>query len=145
MKTNTTVSINKKSKFEYEFIRVETAGIVLMGSEVKSIRAGKISIAESYCVFDGDELFLRNANISEIGSAFSHNSKQDRKLLLKKTELLKLKKELVKGFTVVPYKVFINEKGKIKVEVVLAKGKKIYDKRETIKERDIQKQIQNSF
>lgn len=145
MKTNTTVSINKKAKFEYEFIRVETAGIVLMGSEVKSIRAGKISIAESYCVFDGDELFLRNANISEIGSAFSHNSKQDRKLLLKKTELLKLKKELVKGFTVVPYKVFINEKGKIKVEVVLAKGKKIYDKRETIKERDIQKQIQNSF
>lgn len=145
MKTNTTVSINKKSKFEYEFIRVETAGIVLMGSEVKSIRAGKISISESYCVFDGDELFLRNANISEIGSAFSHNSKQDRKLLLKKTELLKLKKELVKGFTVVPYKVFINEKGKIKVEVVLAKGKKIYDKRETIKERDIQKQIQNSF
>ena len=140
-----TIVINKKAKFEYEFIRVEVAGIVLMGSEVKSIRAGKISIAESYCVFDGDELFLKNANISEIGTAFSHNSKQDRKLLLRKTELLKFKKELIKGFTVIPYKVFINEKGKIKVEVVLAKGKKNYDKRESIKERDVQKQIKNSF
>jgi SsrA-binding protein len=145
MKTNMTIVINKKAKFEYEFIRVEVAGIVLMGSEVKSIRAGKISIAESYCVFDGDELFLKNANISEIGTAFSHNSKQDRKLLLRKTELLKFKKELIKGFTVIPYKVFINEKGKIKVEVVLAKGKKNYDKRESIKERDVQKQIKNSF
>jgi SsrA-binding protein len=132
--------VNKRAKFEYEFIRSEVGGIVLMGSEVKSIRGGKISLSESFCSFVGGELFLKNANITEISSHYTHKSNQDRKILLKKQELTRLQKELIKGFTIVPYRVFLNEKGLIKIEVVLAKGKKIYDKRETIKTRDIERE-----
>ena len=121
--------VNKKAKFEYEFIRTEIGGIVLMGSEVKSIRDGKISLSESFCSFINGELFLRNANITEIPTNYTHKSTQDRKILLKKRELVKLQK------------VFVNEKGLIKVEIVLARGKKIYDKRESIKNRDIEREI----
>lgn len=133
--------VNKKAKFEYEFIRTEIGGIVLMGSEVKSIRDGKISLSESFCSFINGELFLRNANITEIPTNYTHKSTQDRKILLKKRELVKLQKELVKGYTIVPYRVFVNEKGLIKVEIVLARGKKIFDKRESIKNRDIEREI----
>jgi SsrA-binding protein len=133
--------VNKRAKFEYEFIRTEIGGIVLMGSEVKSIRDGKISLAESFCTFIDGELYLRNANVSEMLSDFTHKSNQDRKILLKRQELGKLQKELIKGLTIVPYRVFLNEKGLIKIEIVLAKGKKLYDKRETIKQRDIEREI----
>jgi SsrA-binding protein len=108
---------------------------------VKSIRDGKISLSESFCTFINGELFLKNANISEMSSDYTHKSNQDRKILLKKRELTRLQKELIKGLTIVPYRVFLNEKGLIKIEVVLAKGKKLYDKRETIKARDIEREI----
>ena len=133
--------VNKRAKFEYEFIRTEVGGIMLMGSEVKSIRDGKISLSESFCAFINGELFLRNANISEMSSDYTHKSNQDRKILLKRKELSRLQKELIKGFTIVPYRVFLNDKGLIKIEVVLAKGKKLYDKRESIKARDIEREI----
>jgi SsrA-binding protein len=144
MKTQVNI-INKKSKFEYEFIRTEVGGIVLMGSEVKSIRNGKISISESFCTFVGGELYLKNANITEISSHYSHKSTQDRKILLKKQELTRLQKELVKGLTIVPYRVFLNEKGLIKVEIALAKGKNLYDKRETMKKKDIEREINRNL
>jgi len=133
--------VNKRAKFEYEFIRTEVGGIMLMGSEVKSIRDGKISLSESFCAFINGELFLRNANISEMFSDYTHKSNQDRKILLKRKELSRLQKELIKGLTIVPYRVFLNDKGLIKIEVVLAKGKKLYDKRESIKARDIEREI----
>jgi SsrA-binding protein len=133
--------VNKRAKFEYEFIRTEVGGIMLMGSEVKSIRDGKISLSESFCTFINGELFLRNANISEMSSDYTHKSNQDRKILLKRKELSRLQKELIKGLTIVPYRVFLNDKGLIKIEVVLAKGKKLYDKRESIKARDIEREI----
>jgi SsrA-binding protein len=136
--------VNRRAKFEYEFIRTEIGGIVLMGSEVKSIRDGKISLSESFCTFINGELFLKNANISEMSSDYTHKSNQDRKILLKKRELIRLQKELIKGLTIVPYRVFLNEKGLIKIEVVLAKGKKLYDKRETIKARDIEREIKRN-
>jgi len=136
--------VNKKAKFEYEFIRNEIGGIVLMGSEVKSIRDGKISLSESFCTFIGGELFLRNANISEMSSDYTHKSNQDRKILLKRRELQRLQKELIKGLTIVPYRIFLNEKGLIKIDVALAKGKKLHDKRETIKARDIDREIKRN-
>ena len=136
--------VNRRAKFEYEFIRTEIGGIVLMGSEVKSIRDGKISLSESFCTFINGELFLKNANISEMSSDYTHKSNQDRKILLKKRELTRLQKELIKGLTIVPYRVFLNEKGLIKIEVVLAKGKKLYDKRETIKARDIEREFKRN-
>jgi SsrA-binding protein len=136
--------VNKKAKFEYEFIRTEVGGIMLMGSEVKSIRDGKISLSESFCTFINDELFLRNANISEMSSDYTHKSNQDRKILLKRKELYRLHKELIKGLTIVPYRVFLNDKGLIKIEVVLARGKKLHDKRETIKVRDLDREIKRN-
>ena len=137
--------VNRRARHEYEFIRTEIAGIMLMGSEVKSIRSGKISLVESYCIFIDGELFLKNANISENLTSYSHKSNQDRKLLLKKVELKRLKKELVKGFSIIPYRVFLNDEGLIKVEIVLGKGKNTYDKRNTLKNRDIEKEIKKKL
>jgi SsrA-binding protein len=137
--------VNKRVKFEYEVIRTEIAGVVLIGSEVKSIKSGKVSLSESYCVFINNELVLKNANITEMSSSYTHKSTQDRKLLLKKVELDRLKKELVKGLTIVPYRIFENERGLIKVEVVLGRGKKLHDKRDTIKNRDIEREISRTL
>ncbi len=144
MKTKVNI-VNKRVKFEYEIIRTEIAGIVLIGSEVKSIKSGKVSLSESYCTFINDELVLKNANITEMSSSYTHKSTQDRKLLLKKIELDRLKKELVKGLTIVPYRIFENERGLIKVEVVLGRGKKLHDKRDTIKNRDIEREISRTL
>jgi SsrA-binding protein len=129
--------VNKKAKFEYEFIDTYIAGVVLTGVEVKFIRDGRLSFVDSFCVFQNGELFVRNLSITGIGN---DNIKRDRKVLLKKRELGRLQKELIKGLTIIPYRVFINEKGLIKIEVTLAKGKKLYDKRETIKARDIERE-----
>jgi SsrA-binding protein len=137
--------VNKKAKYEYQFIRTEIGGIVLIGSEVKSIRNGKMSISEAFCVFVNGELYLKNANITEISSNYTHKSTQDRKILLKRQELTRLQKELVKGLTIVPYRVFLNEKGLIKVEIALAKGKNLYDKRETMKKKDIEREINRNL
>lgn len=140
MKHNTNI-INKKSKFEFTFIRTEISGIQLSGSEVKAIRLGKVSLVDSFCFFNENELFVKNININNDGSTFSHTPVRDRKLLLKKRELSKLKNDLIDGLTIVPYRLFVNDRGRIKVEIALAKGKKLYDKRETIKKRDIEREI----
>lgn len=131
---------NKKARFLYEILDTYTAGIVLTGTEIKSIRNSKASIAESFCEFNEQgELFVINMTIEEYayGTYYNHRPKAERKLLLNKRELKKLQKEVQNtGLTIVPLKLFINEKGYAKLNIALAKGKKMYDKRETIKDRD---------
>jgi len=131
---------NKKARFEYELLEKYTAGIVLTGTEIKSIRNSKASIAESFCEFnEKGELFVVNMYIEEylFGTHFNHKPRAERKLLLNKKELKKLHKEVKNtGLTIVPLKLFINDKGLAKLIIALAKGKKIYDKREAIKDRD---------
>lgn len=131
--------LNKRAKFEFEFIEKYTAGIVLGGTEIKSIRLGKASIADSFCEFQNGELFMINSHVEEysFGTHYNHKAKSERKLLLNKKELKSLNKSVQnKGLTIVPLRLFTNEKGLAKVEIALAKGKKLYDKRETIKDRD---------
>ena len=131
---------NKKARFLYEILDTYTAGIVLTGTEIKSIRNSKASIAESFCEFNEQgELFVINMTIEEYayGTYYNHRPKAERKLLLNKKELKKLQKEVQNtGLTIVPLKLLINEKGYAKLNIALAKGKKLYDKRETIKDRD---------
>lgn len=131
---------NKRARFEYELMDQYTAGIVLTGTEIKSIRSGKASISESFCEFNENaELFIINMHIDEYshGGYVNHRTKGDRKLLLQRKELRKLYKEVQNvGLTIVPLRVFLNDRGLAKVLISLAKGKKIHDKRETIKDRD---------
>lgn len=131
---------NKKARFQYEILDKYTAGIVLTGTEIKSIRSSKASIAESFCEFnEAGELFVINATIEEyaFGNYYNHRPKAERKLLLNKKELKKLNKEVQNtGLTIIPLRLFINDKGYAKLDIALAKGKKLYDKRETIKDRD---------
>ena len=131
---------NKKARFEYELLEEFTAGIVLTGTEIKSIRNSKASIAESFCEFNKQgELFTINMHIEEYayGTRFNHLPKAQRKLLLNKKELKKLHREVQNtGLTIVPLRLYINEKGFAKLRIALARGKKLYDKRETIKDRD---------
>lgn len=131
---------NKKARFEFEILDKYTAGIVLTGSEIKSIRQSKASIAESFCEFNEQtELFVINMSIEEYshGTHYNHRPKAERKLLLNKRELKKLEKEVKNtGLTIVPLRMFINEKGFAKLDIALAKGKRLYDKRETIKDRE---------
>ena len=132
--------LNKRARFEYELLDEYTAGIVLTGTEIKSLRSSKASIAESFCEFnDREELFTVNMNIDEYayGTRSNHRPKAQRKLLLNKKELKKLYKEVKNsGLTIVPLRLFINDKGFAKLKIALARGKKLYDKRETIKDRD---------
>ena len=132
--------LNKKAKFQYEILDKYTAGIVLTGTEIKSIRSGKASIAESFCEFnDRDELFVINMTVEEyaFGNYYNHKPKAERKLLLNRKELKKLKKEMdIKGNAIIPLRLYINENGFAKLVIALGKGKKLYDKRETIKDRD---------
>lgn len=131
---------NKRARFEYELIDEYTAGIILTGTEIKSIRNSKASIAESFCEFNHKgELFTVNLHIEEyaFGTRFNHKPKAQRKLLLNKKELNKLYKEVKNdGLTIVPLRLFINDKGFAKIRIALARGKKLYDKRETIKDRE---------
>lgn len=131
---------NRKARFEYELLDKFTAGIVLAGTEIKSIREGRASISESFCEFnDKDELFVINMQIDEYSHAshFNHKPKAERKLLLNRRELKKLSKEIkTSGLTIVPLNLFINDRGLAKMNIALAKGKKLYDKRDTIKDRD---------
>ncbi|MDD6103195.1 MAG: SsrA-binding protein SmpB [Bacteroidales bacterium] len=134
---------NKKASFEYEFLETFTAGIVLSGTEIKSIRAGKASLPDSYCYFIGNELYVRNMHIAEYwwGSFNKHDPKRDRKLLLNRKELRKLARAIKeKGLTIVATRLFIAENGFAKLNIALARGKKEYDKRHTIKENDIRRQ-----
>ncbi len=136
---------NKKAKFEYELLDTYVAGIVLAGTEIKSIREGKASIAQSFCEFsDSGELFVINMQIDEYSHAyhFNHRPKAERKLLMHRRELKKLKKEVsTSGLTIVPLNLFINDRGLAKVRIALAKGKKLYDKRETIKKRESKRNL----
>ena len=137
--------VNKKAKFEYEFLQTETCGIQLVGSEVKSIRGGKASISEGYCYFNNGELFVKGMNISDYGFGSSHDTTRDRKLLLKRKELNNLENQLTNGLTIIPYRLFLNDKGLIKMEIALVRGKKLYDKRETIKNRDIDRDMKRGI
>lgn len=132
--------LNKKARFEYEILDKYVAGIVLTGTEIKSVRQSKARITESFCEFnDRGELFAINTFIEEYlyGNAYNHKPKSSRKLLLNKRELKKLEKEVQNvGLTIVPLKLFLNDKGYAKLEIGLCKGKKLYDKRQTIKDRD---------
>lgn len=134
---------NKKAGFEYEFLERYTAGIVLSGTEIKSIREGKASLVDSYCYFVGSELFVKNMNVAEYwwGSAFSRQDpKRDRKLLLTKRELKKLQRAVKeKGLTIVATKLFISDSGYAKLDIALARGKREFDKRESIKEKDFRR------
>ncbi len=136
---------NKRARFEYELMDTYTAGIVLGGTEIKSIREGKASISESFCEFnDNEELFIINMHIDEYshGSHYNHTPRAERKLLLNKKELKKLYKEVkASGLTIIPLKLFLNDRGLAKLNIALAKGKKLYDKRETIKDRDNKKDL----
>lgn len=131
---------NKRARFEYELIEQYTAGLVLTGTEIKSIRLGKATITDSFCEFnERGELFVINMNIQEYtwGTHYNHRPKAERKLLMNKRELRKLEKEVKNvGLTIVPLRVFITDKGYAKLVIALAKGKKLYDKRETIKDRE---------
>lgn len=136
---------NKRARFEYILMDQYTAGIVLTGTEIKSIRAGKASIAESFCEFnDAAELFIVNMYVEEYshGGYINHRTKGDRKLLLQKKELKKLHKEVQNvGLTIIPLQLFLNDRGLAKVRIALAKGKKIHDKRETLKDRENKRQL----
>ena len=139
---------NKRAEHEYFLLDTITAGILLTGTEIKSIRNGKASLAESYCTFKGDELFVVGMHIAEYdkGTYNNHDPKRDRKLLLTVRELRKLKTKVQeKGLTIIPVLLFINDKGLAKVDIALARGKHYYDKRETLKtkdsKRDIEKQL----
>ena len=136
---------NKKASFEYFFIEVFTAGIAITGSEIKSIRDGKANIGDAFCVFQHDELYVRNMHIAEYYFATynNHEPKRDRKLLLNRKELNKLfSKSKEKGLTIVPIRLFINDKGLAKMDIALAKGKKLYDKRDDIKQKDIKRDME---
>ncbi len=135
---------NKKASFQYFLVEKLVAGIQLTGTEIKSIRAGKVSLAESYCQFSEGELYVKDMHIAEyaMGTIYNHEAKRDRKLLLTKRELKKLEtKTREKGFTIVPTLLFINEKGLAKLEIALARGKHFYDKRDTLKKKDVQREI----
>ena len=130
---------NKKAYFEYNILEKFSAGIQLLGTEIKSIRQGKANINDAFCSFLNEQLYVRNMHIAEYshGSFYNHEQKRDRVLLLQKKELKKLKdKSEEKGFTIVPLSLFINDRGFAKLEIGLAQGKKSFDKRETIKERE---------
>lgn len=139
---------NKRASFDYIFIDTYTAGIVLTGTEIKSVRQGKAGLVDSYCYFAQHELWVKNMHIAEYsyGSYNNHSSRRDRKLLLNKKEILKLEADVKEsGFTIVPVRLYINDKGLAKLVIALAKGKKLYDKRQSIKEKEDKRYMDRFF
>ena len=135
---------NKRARYEYEFIDTYVAGIVLQGSEIKSIREGKVNLQDGYCQFFNNELYVRNIHISQYvqGTHFNHEPTRERKLLMKKRELVKLKKKSEeKGLTIIPTRIFTIDRGLAKMEIALAKGKKIHDKRQDLKEKSLKREL----
>lgn len=135
---------NKKAYFDYEILEKYVAGLVLTGTEIKSIRMGKVSLVESYCYFDRGELWVKGVNISEYpwGTFTNHEPKRDRKLLLQSKELRKLDRKVKEsGLTIITLRLFLNDRGLAKLEIALARGKKEYDKRETIKQKDMKREM----
>ena len=136
--------INRKAKFEYHFLAEIEAGIMLTGTEIKSIRNGEANLKDAYCLFKKGELWVKSLFIAEYkyGNQNNHETRRDRKLLLRKPELKKLEKKVKeKGFSIVPYRMYISERGMAKVEIILGQGKKSYDKRETIKQRENKREL----
>jgi SsrA-binding protein len=148
-KINKKVNIkNKRASFEYFFIDTFSAGLVLTGTEIKSIRQGKVNFQDAYCLFIDDELFVRSLHISPYteGTHYNHDPIRDRKLLMTKRELRKLSENLKdQGLTIIPTRLFTSERGLAKMEIALAKGKKLYDKRESIKERDVKRETDRAY
>ncbi len=135
---------NRRARYEYEFIDIFQAGIVLKGTEIKSIREGKVNLQDGFCFFRKGELFLKNVHISPYsqGSFYNHTEDRERKLLLKKQELAKLESKMnEKGLTIIPTRLYVNNRGLAKIEIVLGKGKKIHDKRDSIKEKDLKREM----
>lgn len=145
MKANQVNIKNKRARFDYEIGDTYIAGIVLSGTEIKSIREGRASLADTYCLIDNGEVWVKGMNISEYfyGSYNNHEARRDRKLLLNKKEIQKLRKAADDpGYTIVPLKVFINERGLAKMQIGVARGKKEYDKRQSIREREDKRSLQ---
>jgi SsrA-binding protein len=139
---------NRKASHEYSFLETFTAGLVLKGTEIKSIRLGKANISEAYCFFNEGELFIKNMNINayDFGTHYNHDPLRERKLLLSRRELKKLQEKLKDvGLALIPTRLYINDSGLAKLNIALAKGKKLYDKRESIKSRDIERQENRKF
>lgn len=135
---------NKRAKFEYQFLDTYEAGIALVGTEIKSLRKGRADLSDAYCTFQDGELFIRSLFIAEYdyGNQFNHDPRRLRKLLLRKQELRKLEKKVKeRGLTIVPYRIFISDRGFAKVAIALAQGKKIHDKRDSIKEREQKREL----
>ena len=135
---------NKRASFEYTFLDKYTAGMVLTGTEIKSIRTGKVSLQEAYCYFAERALWVKGMHIAayEQGNIYNHVENRERKLLLNKRELKKLLRNKEKGLTIIPVQLFINERGLAKLQIALAKGKKLHDKRQSIKEREAERNMQ---
>ena len=139
---------NRKAYYEYQFKAKYIAGMVLSGTEIKSIRAGQVSFNDSFCIFNKGELYVKSMHIAEynFGNINNHEPMQERKLLLLKKELRKLENQIKeKGFTIIPLKIFISEKGFAKMEIGIGKGKKIFDKRETIKARETDRDVKRKY
>ena len=135
---------NRKARFEYHFVATFEAGLLLQGTEIKSIRQGNINLSDAYCTFEGGELFVRNMYIAEYenGTYANHEPRSVRKLLLKRVELRKLERRVTeKDMTIVPYRLYFSDRGFVKMEIALAQGKKSFDKRATIKERDNKREL----
>ena len=135
---------NRKARYEYEILDKYSAGMVLKGTEIKSIREGQASIKEAFCYISKGEIFIKNAHISEYshGSHFNHEPKRERKLLLNKQEINKINKKMKDvGLTIVPLKIYISGRGFAKIDIAVAKGKKLHDKRDSIKTKDVQRDM----
>ena len=140
--------LNRKARYEYHMLQKYDAGLMLKGTEVKSLRLGLANISDAWCVFEDGELYIKQLHINEYehASMSQHEAKGTRKLLLKKIELKKLERRVAeKGLTIVPYRIYFSERGHAKCEIWLAQGKKEYDKRNTIKERDVRRDIDRSL
>ncbi len=148
-KTKKTVEVvNRRAEYEYNLLERIEAGIVLTGTEIKSIRQGKANLNDAYCYFKKNELFIRSMFVAEYPFAtyFNHEPRRPRKLLLKRSELRKLEKKVKeRGLTIVPLKLYINDRGFAKVEIALAQGKKVYDKRKSIKEKDSKREVERAL
>jgi SsrA-binding protein len=135
---------NRQASFQYELIEKFIAGIALMGTEIKSIREGKVNLQDGFCYFNNGQIFAKGINITPYaqGTHYNHEAARERKLLLRKSEIAKLEGKVEeKGLTLVPIRLFINDRGFAKLEIALAKGKKLHDKRESIKERDVKREL----
>lgn len=146
MKQQSNINIkNKRATFDYELLETYTAGLVLTGTEIKSIRLGKASLVDTFCIFEKSGLWVRNMNISEYfyGSYNNHAARRDRKLLLNKKELKKIQRMVKEtGYTIVPTRLFINDRGLAKINIAVARGKKQYDKRQSLKEKDDKRMLE---